>query len=67
MELINYFINKYYNDTFYYNNGQLKINGKNISINTDNIFTNNFHLISHNDEVAVFRTISNSPLLLNNQ
>lgn len=43
MELINYFINKYYNDTFYY------------------------HLVSYNNEVAVFRAISNSPLLLNNQ
>lgn len=66
MELINYFINKYYNDTFYYN-GQLKINGKNISIKTDNLFINSYHLVSHNNEVAVFRVISNSPLLLNNQ
>ena len=67
MELINYFINKYYNDTFYYNNGQLKINGKNISIKIDNLFTNNYNLVSHNNEVDVFRAISNSPLLLNNQ
>lgn len=67
MELINYFIKKYYNDTFYYYNGYLKKNGKNIGINTDNLFINNYHLVSNHNEVAVFRAISNSPLLLNNQ